>query len=147
MDLLERIRLVVQVLVAMVMGFWAMLPALTQLLVWLMVADTALGLMIAIRKRDLSAQVAWTGATKKIGSLILIGVAGLVNPHVQGIIEVNLVQAASAFYIVPELTSISRNAAILHVPVFVQMSGLLRYFQAASGAPPAKEDESKTPPV
>ena len=147
MDLLERVRLVVQLLAAMIMGFWAMLPELTQLLVWLMVADTALSLMIAIRKRDLSAKVAWAGATKKVGSLILIGVAGLLNPHVQGFVEVNLVQAASAFYIVPELASISRNAAILHVPVFVQMSSILRYFQAASGATSVKTDRNETPPV
>lgn len=140
-EMLERARVGVQVLVALIMGLWAALPELTQLLVWLMVADTVLGLMVAVRKRDLSAQVAWTGATKKIGSLILIGVAGLVNPHVQGIIEINLVQAASAFYIVPELTSIARNAAILNVPVFVQMSSILRYFQATSGETPDKPNK------
>lgn len=43
-------------------------------------------------------------------------------------------QATSAFYIVPELTSIVRNAAALDVPVFVQMQGVPRYFQAVAGS-------------
>lgn len=133
MTVFERLQAGVRVTAAAVMGLWAALPELTQLLVWLMVADTVLGLMVAVKRRNLSAKLAWNGATKKIGSLLLIGIAGLLNPHVQSFIEINLVQAASAFYIVPELTSIARNAAILDIPVFVQFRTILGYFQAVAG--------------
>lgn len=92
--------------------------------------DVLLGLILAVKSHDLSAQAAWQGMTKKIVSLLLVATAALLNPHIQGIIEINLTQAASAFYLVPELTSITRNAAALDVPVFTQMKDILRYFQS-----------------
>ena len=115
-----------------VVAIWGNVPQLTQLLVMLMVIDIALGVCVAWKQRDLSAKAAWEGMTKKIASLLMIAVAGLLNPFVNGLVEVNLVQAASAFYIVPELLSITRNAAILDVPVFTQFTVVLRYFQAVS---------------
>lgn len=130
---MENLQNWVRSIMALLLGLWASLPELTHLLIWLMIADTALGLTIAVRQRELSAAAAWNGATKKLGSLLMVGVAALLNPHIQDFIEINLVQVASAFYIVPELTSIIRNAAILDIPVFVQMQPILRYFQAASG--------------
>lgn len=119
-------------LVVLVAAFWYSIPELTQLLVMLMVVDAIFGVWVAWKQRNLSATRAWEGMTKKIGSLLLVGVAALLNPHIQDIIEINLVQAASAFYIVPELLSIMRNAAILDIPVFSQFTTVLRYFQSAS---------------
>ena len=78
-------------------GFWAAMPQLTQLLLLLMVLDTALGVTRAIRAHDLSAHAAWEGATKKLGTLLLVAVAAVLNPYVQNFLEINLVQAASAF--------------------------------------------------
>ena len=129
----------------MLMAFWGGIPQLTQLLVWLMVIDVALGVCVAWKQKDLSAKAAWEGMTKKIASLLMIAVAGLLNPFIHGLVEVNLVQAASAFYIVPELLSITRNAAILDVPVFTQFTVVLRYFQAVSqeGSP---ESHASTEP-
>jgi toxin secretion/phage lysis holin len=117
---------------ALTVGLWTAVPELTQLLVTLMVIDIVLGLMVARKLRNLSAKAAWDGAQKKVTALILVAVAALLSPRIQPIIEINLVQAASAFYIVPELLSITRNAAILDVPVFNQMTVVLRYFQAVS---------------
>jgi toxin secretion/phage lysis holin len=130
---MENLQNWLRSLMAILLGLWAALPELTHLLVFLMVADTILGLTIAVKQHNLSASSAWDGATKKLGSLLMVGVAALLNPHIQDFIEINLIQVASAFYIVPELTSIIRNAAILDIPVFVQMQPILRYFQAASG--------------
>lgn len=140
---MEHIEKAAQWGVAAGVAFWAALPQLTQLLLLLMVIDTVLGLTRAVRQHDLSAQAAWTGATKKLGTLLLVAVAAVLNPYVRNFLEINLVQAASAFYIIPELTSITRNAAALDVPVFVQMQGVMRYFQAASGQKPdGPDDES-----
>lgn len=128
---------------AVLMGAWAALPELTHLLIFLMLADTALGLAVAIKQRQLSSSAAWTGATKKLGSLLMVGVAALLNPYIQDIVQINLVQAASVFYIVPELTSIARNAALLDVPVFTQLQPILQYFKAASGETTKPSDEKK----
>ena len=64
------------------------------------------------------------GATKKLGTLLLVAVAAVLNPYaVQNFLGINLVQAARLFLHHPRLTSITRNAAALDVPVFVQMQG------------------------
>lgn len=138
---MEHVEKAAQWGLAAAVAFWAALPQLTQLLLLLMVLDTALGVTRAIRAHDLSAQAAWEGATKKLGTLLLVAVAAVLNPYVQNFLEINLVQAASAFYIIPELTSITRNAAALDVPVFVQMQGVMRYFRAVSGQQPDAGDE------
>lgn len=136
---MEHVQNWIRSITAVLLGVWASLPELTHLLIWLMVADTVLGVAVAIKQRNLSSAQAWNGATKKLGSLLMVAVAALLNPHIQSFIEINLVQAASAFYIVPELTSIMRNAATLEVPAFTQLQPILRYFQAASGSDEAKK--------
>lgn len=130
---MEHVERMLQWAVAVAVAFWAALPQLTQLLLLLMVLDTALGIIRAVKQRDLSVKAAQDGATKKVGTLLLVAGAAVLNPFVNSFLEINLVQAASAFYIIPELTSITRHAAALDVPVFVQMRGVMRYFQALAG--------------
>lgn len=121
---------------AAVLAFWAAIPELTQLLMALMVIDMILGIAIAVRQKDFSPTQAWDGVTRKLGSLLIIGVAALMDPYAKRIMEVNLVQAASAFYMVPELGSIIRNAAILDVPVPPQFKSITQYFRSLSGEEP-----------
>lgn len=125
---LDRVRWVLQAVIGAAVGFWRGLPELTQLLLWLMVLDTALGVLVAIRNRDLSAQAAWQGATKKVGTLVLVGVAALIDRYI-GQSVFDLLRAGSMFYCLSELTSITRNAAQLDLPVFSQLQNVLRYFQ------------------
>lgn len=124
------IKLALQWIATGVTAFWHGLPAATQLLLWMMVIDFALGMLVAVKERNLSAGIAWGGVTKKTVALILVGVAALLNPHIQPLMEINLVQAASVFYLIPELTSIARNAAILDVPIFSEYKTILRYFSS-----------------
>jgi toxin secretion/phage lysis holin len=130
---MEHLQSWIRTIMAVLLGVWAALPELTHLLVWLMVIDTVLGIAVAIKQHNLSSAQAWNGATKKLGSLLMVAVAAVLNSYIQRFIEINLVQAASAFYIVPELTSIMRNAATLEIPAFTQLQPILRYFQTASG--------------
>jgi toxin secretion/phage lysis holin len=118
---------------ATVAAFWLQIPSLTQLLIILMGVDILLGLILAIRHRDVSVATAMDGVTRKLVSLILVGVAALLTPYVSGLVEINLAQAASAFYIVPEMLSISRNSARLGVPVFSEFERILDYFRSYSG--------------
>jgi len=78
--------------------------------------------------------------TRKIVSLILVGVAAMLTPYIGGLVEINLAQAASAFYIVPEMLSISRNAARLGVPVFSEFERVLEYFRSYSTKPTQADD-------
>lgn len=130
---MERIRTGIQWVATGAAALWGALPELTQLLILLMGVDILLGVIIALRQHNLSPKVAWDGITRKVVALLLVGVAGLVNPHIQAFMEINLVQAASAFYIVPELASIMRNAATVGVNSFPQLDAIMRYFQTASG--------------
>ena len=123
----------IQWLAAAVAGLWFALPELTQLLIALMAIDVILGFVKAWKDRDVSAQKAFSGVTKKMVTLLMIGVFALIDHYADDVLQLNLMQAGSAFYLIPELTSIMRNAAALDVPVFNQLQGVLRYFQTASG--------------
>lgn len=137
---IDRVLDWLRVAAAAVAALWCAIPSLTQLLILLMGVDILLGLILAIRHRDLSVQTAMDGMTRKIVSLILVGVAALLTPYVSGLVEINLAQAASAFYIVPEMLSISRNAARLGVPVFSEFERVLEYFRSYSTKPTQADD-------
>lgn len=130
---IDRVLDWLRVAAAAVAALWCAIPSLTQLLIIMMSVDILLGIILAIRHRDLSVQTAMDGMTRKIVSLILVGLAALLTPYVSGMVEINLAQAASAFYIVPEMLSISRNSASLGVPVFAQFEQILEYFRSYSG--------------
>lgn len=130
---IDRVLDWLRVAAAAVAALWCAIPSLTQLLIIMMSVDILLGIILAIRHRDLSVQTAMDGMTRKIVSLILVGLAALLTPYVSGMVEINLAQAASAFYIVPEMLSISRNSARLGVPVFAQFEQILEYFRSYSG--------------
>jgi len=137
---IDRVLDWLRVAAAAVAALWCAIPSLTQLLILLMGVDILLGLILAIRHRDLSVTTAMDGMTRKIVSLILVGVAALLTPYVSGLVEINLAQAASAFYIVPEMLSISRNAARLGVPVFSEFERVLEYFRSYSTKPTQADD-------
>ena len=118
---------------AAIAALWTAIPSLTQLLIILMGVDILLGTILAVRRHDLDVGTALDGVTRKLVSLILVGVAALLTPYVSGLVEINLAQAASAFYIVPEMLSISRNSASLGVPVFSEFERILDYFRSYSG--------------
>src|SRR4051812_46426357 len=99
----------IRVAMAAIIGLWGAIPAVTQLLVLLMAADLVLGTWLAISNRQYSVDYARRGAGKKLATLMMVGVAAILTPHVQASIGINLVQAASAFYLVPELGSVTKN--------------------------------------
>lgn len=114
-------------------AFWDGLPQLTQVLMILMGIDVLFGLLAAVKEHRLSVKIAYDGITKKAVTLGLIYVAAVLSPYATALVGVNLVQAVSAFYCIPELTSITRNAALLGAEVFPQFDAILKYFEAASG--------------
>jgi phage-related holin len=92
-----------------------------------------LGVAIALRDRTFDVHLARTGAARKVGSLVWLGLAAFLNGYFQPLMGINLVQAASAFYILPEFASVTKNSVLLGVPVFPQLQYILGYFEQVAG--------------
>ncbi len=131
---IEHVQVWIRVVIGAVIGLWHVVPAVTQLLVLLMAADVVLGVTVAIRDHAFNVDYARRGAGKKLATLVMVGVAAVLTPYVQDFVGINLVQAASAFYLVPELGSVTKNAALLGAPTFPAMTMVLDYFDTFSKA-------------
>ena len=121
-------------------GFWAAMPQLTQLLLLLMVLDTALGVTRAIRAHDLSAHAAWRGNRRSWGRRFG-GCCGVLNPYVQNFLG-SIWCRQRALYIIPELTSVPRNAAALTCRC-LQICGGDAVFPLPFGQQPDAGDEDR----
>lgn len=142
--MIDSIESWVRVVIAALLAVWGVFPAVTQLLVLLMVVDVVLGTWLAISNHGYSVDFARRGAGKKIATLAMVGVAAVMTPYVQSFAGINLVQAASAFYLVPELGSVTKNAALLGAPTFPQMTLVLDYFDTFSKGRPTDKTTDKT---
>lgn len=139
----DKIKAGVQWVGALVVGLWDAVPALTQLLLILMLVDLILRILINWRIQDqLSYRDSWDIVTKKIVTIGFVSLGALLQPYVGDAMGINLAQAASVFYIVPELLSIVKGAGILQVPVPHEIVKVISYFDAFnSKADPPKEDK------
>lgn len=129
MDYLERSLFYAKWALASAAMFIKTLPLLTQTLLMLMVIDTVLGVLAAWYRNDASPSEFWKGVTKKIGTLLVVVTTGVIGPHVQELIGINLLMAASAFYASVELLSIIRNASLLGVENFGQLGEIAEKFR------------------
>lgn len=84
-----------------------------EILVPMMGLDVLMGLLLAFITKQLNSSINWLGLTKKIGVLLMIATAGLLDPLVPG----NLMISTTCAYIVYEGMSITENAALLGLPV------------------------------
>lgn len=136
---MDRIKAGVQWVAAFIMGIWDGIPALTQLLLILMAVDLAVRVLIGIKDRSLGYKVVWDVVTKKAMTIGMVVVGALLQPYVGEAMSVNLVQAASVFYIVPELVSIVKGAGTLQVPVPNEIAKVIAYFDAFSNGKKSEE--------
>lgn len=113
--------------IAAVAAFLSGIPELVGLLVLLMIIDTLFGFEVARKNKSLSVQVAIEGASGKVYRLGAVAVFAIFQAYVQ-IPGIDLVLAATVFYIAPEILSIIKNLAILGVPVPPQIDRVLEYF-------------------
>lgn len=112
-------------------AFFARLDPLVQVLIALMVADIASGLLAAFVNRELSSDVSFRGMAKKAIVLILVAIAAMLGP----VVNLPLGQAVAGFYAAHEGLSIIENAARagLPVPNILQQALAILY-------PPQEED-------
>lgn len=79
-----------------------------------MVLDTVMGLLIAFATKSMSSSASWKGVTKKMGVLLIVAFASVVDPFIP---TVPLALFVCFFYIVPEGLSIFENADKLGIPI------------------------------
>lgn len=139
MEVLERIKLPVQLGAFTVIGLWTQIPTLTQFLIVMMAVDIIFGVAVAIKQKNISpSRLAW-GVTKKAVSLMLVSLGWVFHFYVNADFGFNMGQAASAFYLAAEFLSISRNAILLDVMVPPQFQTMIAYFEGFS-KPKEKEE-------
>ena len=94
-------------------ALWAGLPLMVQVLIGMMVLDTATGILAAYIDAALDSRVSFRGTAKKAIVLLLVAAAAWLEPA----IGVPLASAVAGFYVVHELMSILENAAVAGLPV------------------------------
>lgn len=102
---------------ALAAAVWSNVPEVVKWLMLLMLIDTLAGTILAIRSGTLSSAKAWIGGTKKIGTLLIIGLVYILENGLQLFPGLPLVGAVTGYYIWTEALSIVTNAAALGVPI------------------------------
>lgn len=93
---------------------WLQTHSLVPTLIALQLADVVMGLLCALRRLEISSSASYRGMTKKAGTLIIIAVAFLIEPHAQGLPTGAM---TTLFYVVTEAISVIENGARLGIPV------------------------------
>jgi toxin secretion/phage lysis holin len=96
-----------------------------------MICDTLMGLLIAFSRKELSSSASWKGITRKIGVLILIVFASVLDP----LVPLQLTTTACIGYIIPEGLSLMENGTKLGIvknPALVAALSRLRQSTEAS---------------
>ena len=99
-------------------ALWGNLPDAVRLLVVLMILDMTAGIAYAIYKRELSPRVAWDGVSKKVMTLVLVGLAYLITDSITlPNLGVHAGTAAAGFYVAAESISILEKANKIGIPI------------------------------
>lgn len=108
-------------LVQAVTGWVHQVPMVSTLLI-LIGLDVAAGLLVAFDRKALSSTISWRGMTRKIFTILLVGMAAVIEPFAQGL---PLAQIVAMFYSLTEAVSILENAAALGLPLPAQLVDVL----------------------
>lgn len=111
---MERLN-IVKIGTGLLVGVWANLSLVLQVLIFLMILDFVTGLMVAIQQQNLSSHKSYRGISKKVVVLALITATAIIQQHLN--IDIPLVEVVSGFYIANEFISILENAAVAGVPL------------------------------
>lgn len=102
---------------ALAAGLWYSVPEVIKWLMLLMLLDTLIGTILAAKSGQLSSSKAWSGGTKKVGTLIVIGLVMILENGLNFFPGVPIMSAVTGYYIWTEALSIITNAAALGVPI------------------------------
>jgi toxin secretion/phage lysis holin len=99
---------------AVVVGWLGNVPQVVMILVLLMALDIIAGIAAANAQKKMTSESAWNGISKKVITLILVGVAYVLTTPYLG---VNIGEAAAVFYASSELVSILQKADYIGIPI------------------------------
>lgn len=115
MDNLNKFLVFTGVLGSFLVAQFYGLPAIVQALLILIALDMLFGFLIAWREKTISSHEAFYGATRKCAQLILIGMAGLLQPLLK--LEIPLANVLAAYYVYVECLSILEHASKTGIPI------------------------------
>ena len=104
----------------------------TSTLIILMLLDVAMGLVLAFGDRRLNSATSWRGMTKKVGILLVVCLAAVIEPYANGF---PLVDMSAGFYAVTEGISVLENAGRLGIPMFGPLKDALTKLRGESTQP------------
>ncbi len=117
-DVWKTTQYVLGVAGAAFMTVWATTPHTVQLLLMLMVADFAVGLLAAFINKELDSDISFRGVAKKVITLMVIGVSAILEQALLGSgYTVPLVAIVAGFYLINETLSILENVILAGLPV------------------------------
>lgn len=99
---------------AVIVGWLGNVPQVFMILVLLMGLDIIAGIAASSAKKSMTGESAWNGISKKVITLILVGVAYVLTTPYLG---VNIGEAAAVFYASSELVSILQKADYIGIPI------------------------------
>ena len=136
----ERIAfLSLQAVTGLLMTYLGMIPPLVWSLLGLMVLDVIMGMLAARKEKNLHSDTLWTGLSKKIGTLIIIGAIHLVRDAAH--LPYDLGAGAAGAYCVYEFVSLLENAGRLDIPLppsIIDALAKVRDSKAKTGQFPAQ---------
>ncbi len=103
------------VLFSYAVGAFYGLPAITQTLLILIVMDMLIGFSIAWKEKKVSSHAAFKGAMRKTAQLVLIYMAGLLEPLIK--LDIQLANVLAAYYVYVECLSILEHASKTGIPI------------------------------
>lgn len=101
-------------------------------LCFLMLADVSMGLLVAFASKTINSSVSRVGMVRKVGTVLLVGVAYALEPYSQG---VPLGLLTTLAFVVTEFISVTENAAKLGIPVPQSLSDALSKLRGEKAAP------------
>jgi toxin secretion/phage lysis holin len=97
---------------------WLEANPMMKALMIIMVLDVIGGMLIAFARKELSSTVSYKGMAKKMGILMAIAIASLIQPFVQSL---PILGITLLFYLASEALSVLEKLAVLKVPLPKQL--------------------------
>lgn len=111
---------------------WLNQYPMLSVLVSLMALDIVSGSCAAFVRKKLSSTISWRGITRKVMTLIIVGLAAIIDPYVE---DLPLVKFVCLFYCAQEALSILENAAASGVPLPAVLVESLEKIKVGSKTP------------
>ena len=106
-------------------AFWLGLDPLVKLLLWIMVAEGTLWTLHALVSWTRTRHEVFAYLSLKLGVLVVLSTLAAIDPHTFPYLHISLASASTIFYLVFELSNLTRDAHNLGIPLPPQLEQIL----------------------